>query len=87
MEEDYAFKEAVSTAFEGYKREMQAIPPSAGSEVSPLVTLCENVLRALAERPGGIYDGRAELITPLTPATSVLKDMMAEYLKRRDAKP
>lgn len=87
MEEDYAFKEAVSTAFEGYKREMLAIPASPGSDVSPLVILCENVLRALAERPGRIYDGRAEVVTPLTPATAAVKEMVAEFMKRREAKP
>lgn len=77
MEEDYAFKEAVSTAFEGYKREMQAIPPSAGSDVSPLVRLCENVLGALAERPGRIYDGKAEVVTPLTPMLSAIKGVVS----------
>lgn len=87
MEEDYAFKEAVSTAFEGYKREMLAIPASAGSDVSPLVTLCENVLRALAERPGRIYDGKTDVVTPLTPAASVLKEMIAEYMKGKGLKP
>ena len=87
MEEDYAFKEAVSTAFEGYKREMLAIPPSPGSDVSPLVLLCENVLRALAERPGRIYDGKTDVVTPLTPAVSALKDMVAELLKRKVEKP
>lgn len=89
MEEDYAFKEAVSTAFEGYKREMLAIPPSHGSDVSPLVTLCENVLKALAERPGRIYDGKADIVTPFTPASSALKelkDFIAEIAKSKDAK-
>ena len=81
MEEDYAFKEAISTAFEGYKREMLEIPPSPGSDVSPLVTLCENALRALAERPGRIYDGKGDMITPLTPASSAMKDVLAEFAK------
>ena len=87
MEEDYAFKEAVSTAFEGYKREMLAIPASAVSDVSPLVTLCENVLQALAERPGRIYDGKTDMITPLTPAASILKEMIAEFTKNKQTKP
>ena len=86
MEEDYAFKEAVSTAFEGYKREMLAIPQSPGNDVSPLVILCENVLRAVAERPGRIYDGKPEVVTPITPALSGMKDMLAELLKRKDEK-
>ncbi len=76
MEEDYAFKEAVSTAFEGYKREMQGIQPADGSSVSPLVTLCENVLKALSERPGRIYDGRSGMVTPITPAASAIKEIL-----------
>jgi hypothetical protein len=84
MEEDYAFKEAVSTAFEGYKREMQAIPPSAGSTVSPLVTLCENALQALAERPGRIYDGKTDFITPLSPLSNLIKTTVAEAMKAKE---
>lgn len=80
MEEDYAFKEAVSTAFEGYKREMQDIQPANGSSVSPLVTLCENVLGALAERPGRIYDGRSDVVTPITPAVAAVKEIVSEAL-------
>lgn len=87
MEEDYAFKEAVSIAFEGYKREMTGIQAATGSDVSPLITLCENVLRALAERPGRIYDGKTEMITPLTPAASAMKDLLAQVVKSKDAKP
>lgn len=87
MEEDYAFKEAVSTAFEGYKREMQGIPVREGSTENPLVTLCENVLRALAERPGRIYEGKTDVVTPLTPATTALKETIAEMLKTRSTTP
>ena len=83
MEEDYAFKEAVSTAFEGYKREMLGIPAREGSFDNPLVTLCENVLRALAERPGRIYEGRTEVVTPLTPVGTMLKDTVAEVMKAK----
>lgn len=86
MEEDYAFKEAVSTAFEGYKREMLAIPATPGSDVSPLVRLCESVLGALAERPGRIYDGKTEVITPLTPAFTAIRDSLSELAKFVKAK-
>lgn len=67
VEEEYAFKEAVSTAFEGYKREMANISASTQNDVPPLIVLCENVLRALSQRPGRIYEGRHEDITPLSP--------------------
>lgn len=83
MEEDYAFKEAVSTAFEGYKREMMDIP-STNDDVRPLITLCENVLKALAERPGRIYDGKVDVVTPLTPATSMLKEIYSEIMRRKN---
>ena len=63
MEEDYAFKEAVSRAFEGYKGQMQSIPASANGD-TPLFVLCNNVLKALAERPGRIYEGAQKDITP-----------------------
>ena len=72
FEEEYAFKEAVSTSFEGYKREMAQIFDTGENSNPPLVTLCENVLRTLAQRPGRIYEGRQEDITPLSPLTKII---------------
>jgi hypothetical protein len=74
VEEEYAFKEAVSTAFEGYKREMVGIAASGENAMPPLVSLCENVLNALTQRPGRIYEGRHDDITPLTPLAKTLGD-------------
>lgn len=84
MEEDYAFKAAVSTAFEGYKREMHEIPAGTNDSASPLLTLCENVLQALAERPGRIYEGRTEVVTPLTPLLNTIKDTIADAIRTND---
>lgn len=72
VEEEYAFKEAVSTSFEGYKREMAGISENGENTNPPLVTLCENVLRTLAQRPGRIYEGHQEDITPLSPLTKII---------------
>lgn len=77
VEEEYAFKEAVSTAFEGYKREMANISASGDGNLPPLVTLCENVLRAMAQRPGRIYEGHHEDITPFTPFAKAVGDAAA----------
>ncbi len=66
LEEDYAYKEAISTAFEGYKREMKEIPAGDAANPSPLTTLCGNILRAISERPGRIYEGKQDDITLLT---------------------
>lgn len=79
MEEDYAFKEAVSRAFEGYKREMRDIEAQDGETVRPLITLCANVLNALAERPGRIYEGgKADVPGPWSEVASLLKAMRGE---------
>jgi hypothetical protein len=66
MEEDYAYKEAISTAFEGYKREMEQITASESQNPTPITILCTNILRAIAERPGRIYEGKQRDINLLT---------------------
>ena len=66
MEEDYAYKEAISTAFEGYKREMEKIGAAEGENPTPITILCTNILRAISERPGRIYEGRQKDINLLT---------------------
>lgn len=57
LEEDYAYKEAISTAFEGYKRQMEGFTAGDTSNPTPIMILCTNILRAIAERPGRIYEG------------------------------
>jgi hypothetical protein len=64
IEEDYAYKEAVSRAFEGYKREMGAIDEIV-DDANALTTLCSNVLRTLSVEPGRMYVDRPQDFTPL----------------------
>lgn len=73
MEEEYAYKEAISTSFEGYKREMEAITASDATNPTPLTTLCTNILRAIAERPGRIYEGKQEDINLLTEVRGLIQ--------------
>ena len=73
MEEDYAYKEAISTAFEGYKREMEQIVTGDGSNPTPLTILCTNILRAIAERPGRIYEGRQKDINLMTEVQDLIE--------------
>lgn len=75
LQEEYAYKEAVSAAFEGYKREMATVGAGANGG-SPLVTLCENVLNTLGQRPGRIYEGKQEDITPAGSAANAVKDVL-----------
>lgn len=74
VEEEYAYKEAVSTAFEGYKREMSSISGAGSGALTPIVSLCESVLRTLSQRPGSIYEGRHDDITPLSPLAKTVVD-------------
>lgn len=82
MEEDYAYKEAISTAFEGYKREMEKIAASEGENPSPITILCTNILTAIAERPGRIYEGKQHDINLLTEMQS-LAVKSAELSKKK----
>ncbi|HVZ46883.1 MAG TPA: hypothetical protein VHA82_23960 [Ramlibacter sp.] len=74
LQEEYAYKEAVSAAFEGYKREMGSVGGTGSAGANPLVTLCENVLRTLGQRPGRIYEGKHEDITVLTPVAHAVRE-------------
>ena len=72
LEEDYAYKEAISTAFEGYKREMKDIAAGDATNPTPITKLCVNILTALADRPGRIYDHNNKDITLANEAADIL---------------
>jgi hypothetical protein len=82
MEEDYAYKEAISTAFEGYKREMEKIAAGDNENPTPITTLCTNILRAIAERPGRIYEGKQKDINLLTEVQE-LAEKSAELSRKK----
>jgi hypothetical protein len=84
LEEDYAYKEAISTAFEGYKREMEKIAGGDAVSLAPITILCTNVLRAIAERPGRIYEGKQQDINLFSETTAVM-EKLAEHSKKRIA--
>jgi len=84
MEEDYAYKEAISTAFEGYKREMEKIGADEGEKTTPITILCTNILRAIAERPGRIYEGRQRDINLMTEVQGLV-EKSAELSKKKVA--
>ena len=77
VQEDYAFKEAVSRSFEGYKREMANLPLTT-EQIAPLLRLCENVLATLAQRPGRLYEGKHDDITPLTPVLKTATELTSK---------
>jgi len=77
VQEDYAYKEAMSRSFEGYKKQMEGMSASS-PEIVPLLRLCDGVLLTLAERPGRLYDGKRETPTPMSIALGGLRDLVAE---------
>lgn len=82
MEEDYAYKEAISTAFEGYKREMEKIGADDGEKATPITILCTNILRAISERPGRIYEGKQQDINLATEVQALLEKSLDLSKKR-----
>jgi hypothetical protein len=84
MEEDYAYKEAISTAFEGYKREMEKIGADEGEKPTPITILCTNILRAISERPGRIYEGKQQDINLVTEVQGLI-EKSAELSKKKVA--
>ncbi|MBI3296742.1 MAG: hypothetical protein HYZ75_01165 [Elusimicrobia bacterium] len=79
MEEEYANKEAVSTSFEGYKRELASNPEA-------LQALCNRVLEVFARRPGSIYEGKQQDVTPLTPAIEAVQKLIPSTVEAVMAK-
>jgi hypothetical protein len=85
LEEDYAYKEAISTAFEGYKRELQVLAAGDSKNPTPIMILCTNILRAIAERPGRIYEGKQQdfnLFNETKSALETLKDAQSDFSKK-----
>lgn len=80
LQEEYAFKEALSTAFEGYKREMANIADSDPANPSALGVLCRNILGVLDQRSGRIYEGTHDDVTPISTLAKALTDAL-EKLK------
>jgi hypothetical protein len=77
LEEEYSFKEALSVAFEGYKREMLDLSKLKLPEghVPPAILFSEKVLAALTEQPGRIYNSKQKDITPANSAIESLEGL------------
>lgn len=76
LEEDYGYKAAVATCFEGFRKEMSTIDNDVKSD-SALGKLCANTLTTMATPPGRIYDKHALAVTPvdeLKHVTTIVSD-------------
>jgi hypothetical protein len=63
LEEDYGYKSATASCFEGFQKQMSEIGEAAVAG-SPLTTLCENTLQTIASPPGRIYDKHKLTVSP-----------------------
>ena len=52
MEEDYAYKSAAASSFQGFQKQMSEIGASAGAN-TPLAKLCEDTLSTIGNRRAG----------------------------------
>lgn len=63
LEEDYGYKAAIASAFEGFQNQMKGIVNEGDGE-TPLSRLCVDTLATLASPPGRIYEKHALTVTP-----------------------
>ena len=55
LEEDYGYKAAIASCFEGFRKQMSEIGTGVALD-SPLAKLCGDTLTTIAAPPGRIYD-------------------------------
>lgn len=72
LEEDYGFKSATASTFQGFQQRMSEIGTSAVPN-SPLAKLCEDALNNMASPPGRIYDKHQLTVSPTDGLTDAAK--------------
>jgi len=70
LEEDYAYKETISIAYEGYKNAMQDVDDASTDSLA--TTLGKNVLSILNQRPGELIDIEKENKIPSDQLLNIL---------------
>jgi hypothetical protein len=64
LEEDYGYKSAIASSFEGFRRQMADIDADVRPD-SPLAKLCVDTLATIATPPGRIYDKHELVVSPM----------------------
>jgi hypothetical protein len=72
LEEDYGYKSAIASSFQGFQQQMKEIGATVASS-SPLGKLCGDTLSTLASPPGRIYERHALIVTPSTEVAALAK--------------
>ena len=63
LEEDYGYKSAIASCFEGFRKQMAEISKDVAPS-SPLAKLCGDTLTTIATPPGRIYDKHKLTVSP-----------------------
>src|SRR5258705_11137394 len=63
LEEDYGYKSAIASCFEGFRKQMSEIGKDVEHD-SPLAKLCGDTLTTIATPPGRIYDDHKLTVSP-----------------------
>lgn len=72
LEEDYGYKSAIASTFQGFHRQMSEIGTATASNL-PLAKLCEDTLTTIASPPGRIYDKHKLTVSPTADLTDTAK--------------
>lgn len=79
MEEDYGYKAAVASCFEGFKKQVSDVGAGIAPD-SALANLLKNTLATIATPPGRIYDQHKLAVSPTDEFTQAAK-VLAEAIK------
>lgn len=82
LEEDYAYKETIASAFQGFKQQMGEVDGEESGATSAI--LADNVIKTISLSPGRLYDTKPQDVTPLNSAVesmSQLLDKLTELKK------
>jgi hypothetical protein len=79
LEEDYGYKAAVASCFEGFQKQMSQFGRDVEAN-SPLARLLNNTLTTIAAPPGRIYDSHRLVVSPIEELKDATKTV-AEAVK------
>jgi hypothetical protein len=82
LEEDYGYKSAIASSFQGFQQQMREIGATAAPN-SPLGKLCDDTLLTLATPPGRIYEKHALNVTPSTELAALAKVAVEAVLAKK----
>jgi len=76
LEEDYGYKSAIASSFEGFHKQMKDLGNAAESN-GPLKQLCENTLATIATPPGRIYERHELTVSPSAEAVALANTLLS----------